>query len=460
MKQHDIDVRRIRHLNGHVQKSGPVVYWMCRDQRAEDNWALLYAQNCALEAREQLIVVFTLATTFLGTTIRQYGFMLRGLAETVAELERHNISCRILLGEPSDSMVDFCRQNHVGMIVSDFSPVRIQLAWKQAVAERLTVPVHEVDAHNCVPCWHASNKKEFAARTLRPKLLRLLPEFVSEFPKLHTHPFAGKIKLAAPDWKAVATSLRIDTSVPEVDWAAPGPRAAHDIMKQFIHKRMDAYASDRNNALVQGQSNLSPYFHFGQIAPQRVVLEIMNSKSPGRDAFFEELVVRRELADNFCLYEPKYDSVAGFPEWAQKTLRAHARDRRQYTYTYEEFDAAKTHDELWNAAQIEMRVTGKMHGYMRMYWAKKILEWTSSPEDALAIAITLNDRYELDGRDPNGYVGVAWSIGGVHDRPWFNRPIFGSVRYMSDTGCRRMFDVKAYIARWNRTSLREDFAIF
>jgi len=203
----------------------------------------------------------------------------------------------------------------------------------------------------------------------------------------------------------------------------------------------------RNDPVADGQSNLSPYLHFGQISAQRVALEVENASvdKASRDTFLEELIVRRELADNFCFYTPQYDKFEGFPAWARKTLNAHRKDRRAYSYTLQQFEYAKTHDELWNAAQTEMVKRGKMHGYMRMYWAKKILEWTGSPEKAMETAIYLNDLYGLDGRDPNGYTGIAWSIGGVHDRAWNERPIFGKIRYMSYNGCKSKFDVKRYI---------------
>ncbi len=164
-----------------------------------------------------------------------------------------------------------------------------------------------------------------------------------------------------------------------------------------------------------------------------------------KDAFLEELIIRRELSDNFCFYNPRYDSFDGFPEWARKTLNEHRKDRRPYLYSLEQFETAQTHDKLWNAAQTEMVKRGKMHGYMRMYWAKKILEWTPSPEVAMEVAIHLNNRYELDGRDPNGYAGIAWSIGGVHDRAWNERNIFGKIRYMSYNGCKSKFNIEGYV---------------
>jgi deoxyribodipyrimidine photo-lyase len=233
-----------------------------------------------------------------------------------------------------------------------------------------------------------------------------------------------------------------------MSWAQPGERAAKKHLNEFIDQGLVLYDSDRNNPVKNGQSGLSFYLHFGQISAQRVALMALSGMTDS-SPFLEELVVRRELADNFCYYNPHYDSVQGFPNWARETLRQHENDPREYLYSIKELEEAKTHDELWNAAQTEMVCRGKMHGYMRMYWAKKILEWTSSPAEAMKIAIYLNDRYELDGRDPNGYTGIAWSIGGVHDRAWKERPIFGKVRYMSYNGAKTKFNIKAYIEKIN-----------
>jgi deoxyribodipyrimidine photo-lyase len=247
-------------------------------------------------------------------------------------------------------------------------------------------------------------------------------------------------------------SLKIDSTVNEVDWITPGENAAHTALKKFLHTRLKGYDENRNDPNLDGQSGLSPYLHFGQLSAQRVALEVSKYRSEYRkdvDAFLEELTIRRELSDNFCYYNLNYDSFEGFPAWAQKTLNEHRKDAREFIYTKKDFELARTHDELWNASQRQLVKTGKMHGYMRMYWAKKILEWTASPEEALKIAIYLNDKYELDGRDPNGYVGIAWSIGGVHDRAWFDRPIFGKIRFMNSKGCANKFKVKEYISKFS-----------
>jgi deoxyribodipyrimidine photo-lyase len=252
------------------------------------------------------------------------------------------------------------------------------------------------------------------------------------------------------NWKKVIDGLTVDRSVLEVDGILPGEQEARKTLRRFIAQRLASYDEGRNDPNLDAQSDLSPYLHFGQIAPQRVALEVKAVAKPRASvaAFLEELIVRRELSDNFCFYNERYDQFEGFPAWAQRTLNEHREDRREYLYTLEQFEKGETHDPLWNAAQRQMVKTGKMHGYLRMYWAKKILEWTPSPDEALAIGIHLNDRYELDGRDPNGYTGVAWSVGGVHDRAWGERPVFGKIRFMSYDGCRRKFDVDAYVARW------------
>ena len=439
-------------LNRKDRKRGPVVYWMSRDQRAKDNWALLFAQNLALEQKAPLGVIFCLVPDFLQATIRQYDFMLRGLAETGKNLADKNIAFFLLMGYPDEEIPKHVHQLHAGAVVADFDPLKIKRQWKRRIIPRLNVPLYEVDSHNLVPCWVASAKQEFAAYTFRPKIKKILPDFLDSFPPLRKHPFSWKKKGRQTDWRAARRGVKVDTSVPAVDWIVPGERAAKKTLRHFIRHNLASYATKRNDPNLSALSNLSPYLHFGQISAQRVAQEVRDAGAPGadREAFLEELIIRRELADNYCLYNKHYDSFRGFPDWAKKTLDEHRRDKRAYVYSRGQFESGLTHDGLWNAAQMEMVRTGKMHGYMRMYWAKKILEWTKNPEEAQKIAIFLNDKYELDGRDPNGYAGIAWSIGGVHDRAWFSRTVFGKVRYMSFSGARSKFDTEAYIARVKR----------
>lgn len=440
---------RLRVLKKGEEKPGPIIYWMSRDQRVHDNWALLFAQEIALKQKTSLGVVFCLIPKFLGATIRQYGFMLQGLQETEKNLEARNIPFFLLTGSPEEEVVKFVSQHEGRALITDFDPLRLKRAWKKGVLDRIDIPVYEVDTHNIVPCWIASPKQEFAAYPFRPKVKRQLTEFLDEFPNLKKHPFLWKEKAEQTDWGRVKKSLKVDRKVSEIDWIKPGEKAALLMLNQFIEHKLSRYDAKRNDPNIDGQSNLSPYLHFGQISAQKVALEVQKKSrsASGKEAFLEELIVRRELADNFCFYNAHYDNFTGFPDWAKKTLNGHRHDRREYIYSLDQLETAQTHDDLWNAAQKEMVKFGKMHGYMRMYWAKKILEWTETPEEALKIAIFLNDKYELDGRNPNGYAGIAWSIGGVHDRAWFPRPIFGKIRYMSYRGAQSKFDVKAYIMK-------------
>jgi deoxyribodipyrimidine photo-lyase len=228
-----------------------------------------------------------------------------------------------------------------------------------------------------------------------------------------------------------------------------GAAPARRTLEHFIRERLAGYGERRNDPNLDWTSGLSPYLHFGMISAQRVALTVMAANAPqaDKDAFLEELIVRRELSDNFCFYNRKYDSPEGFPAWARAPLREPQGDEREYVYTEDELDRARTHDPLWNAAQLQMTTEGKMHGWLRMYWAKKVLEWTETPTEALRIVNSLNDRYEMDGRDPNGYVGAAWSVGGVHDRAWTERRIFGKVRYMNLNGAYRKFDVDLFTSK-------------
>jgi deoxyribodipyrimidine photo-lyase len=272
---------------------------------------------------------------------------------------------------------------------------------------------------------------------------------MEEFPRLTKLASYSENEFKEVDWPSALRTLTVDPAIAEESWILPGEKAAVKALRSFLTKRLSNYARLRNDPVEDGQSDLSPYLHFGQLSAQRVALEVQRTSAPygAREAFLEEVIIRRELSDNFCSYNSCYDSFAGFPPWAQNTLNEHRSDEREYLYSLEEFEKAQTHDELWNAAQMEMVASGKMHGYLRMYWGKKILEWTDSPEKAIEVAVYLNDKYEIDGRDPNGYAGIAWSIGGVHDRAWGERRIFGKIRYMSYRGASGKFNIGAYVEK-------------
>jgi deoxyribodipyrimidine photo-lyase len=427
------------------QNKGPVVYWMSRDQRVQHNWAFLFSLQLANDSKRPLTVAFALTQSYPNANARHYHFLVEGLKEVERELRNLGISFYLLMGEPTDTIPTFINEVEAFALVSDFDPLIIKLNWKHKLNQSILISHFEVDAHNIVPCRVASTKLEFAAYTIRPKIKKLLPKFLGKFPEMSS--ILSKSKSEKVDLNSVWHWLNPSPLVPPVSWLKPGSAAANAELSSFITNKLAGYSENRNNPLLDGQSNLSPYLHFGQISAQQVALEVLKSNAPEVDksAFLEELIVRRELSDNFCYYSPEYDSTSSFHNWAQQTHNAHRNDEREYIYSLEQFENSKTHDQLWNAAQMEMVVNGKMHGFMRMYWAKKILEWTRTSEEAMQFAIYLNDKYSLDGRDPNGYAGIAWSIGGVHDRAWNERPVFGKIRYMNFNGCKRKFNVDGYI---------------
>lgn len=278
-----------------------------------------------------------------------------------------------------------------------------------------------------------------------------MDKYLVEFPPIINHKFNkmdnNKSKI---NWKEARGKLKVDMNVSIINWCKPGTKYGMNELCNFINKRLKNFNSDRNNPTKNALSNLSPWYHFGQLSTQRSALEVKkysNKYKESVEGYLEELIVRRELSDNFCFYNKNYDKIEGASNWARDTLEIHECDEREYLYDLNEFECYKTHDDLWNAAQKQLVVDGKMHGFLRMYWAKKILEWTQTPQLALKYAIYLNDKYSIDGRDPNGYVGCMWSICGIHDQGWRERPIFGKIRFMNYKGCKRKFDVASFVAK-------------
>ncbi len=454
---------------------GPVVYWMSRDQRIFDNWALISACEIALKSKKPLIIVFCLRNNFLNATFRHYKFMLEGLSEIQKEAEELNIPFVLLSGDPENKIPDFVSKADASCLITDFDPVKIKNEWKVKVSAAIKTGFYEVDAHNIVPCWTASGKQEYGAYTLRPKIKRMLPAYLTDFPtacysdylkaskKFQPFFITEKIKSLIDNETNALKNSRIELLgfvarensliAHESDMhLKSGSSAALKRLEIFIDKKIRLYDKFKNDPNKDVTSGLSPYIHFGQISAQRIVLEINKSglNDDIKESFLEELIVRRELADNYCFYNKDYGYFKGLPEWSKNSLNVHRFDKRPYLYQTVQFENAETHDELWNAAQMQMVKTGKMHGYMRMYWAKKILEWCRHPEEALEIAIYLNDKYSLDGRDSNGYAGIAWSIGGLHDRPWGERSIFGKIRYMNYSGCKKKFNINSYVESINK----------
>jgi deoxyribodipyrimidine photo-lyase len=317
------------------------------------------------------------------------------------------------------------------------------------IIQESRISVFEVESDVIIPVEIVSNKQEPYAYLIRQKIYSMIDKFLIPLKHRKIEINSLDYDFGVSDTENILNSLNIDRSVSTVRYIG-GYSQARKYLEEFISKKLYRYKQFRSHPELDYQSNLSPYLHFGHISPIEIAIEILSKY--GRDenveSFFNEMIIWRELARNFCYYNPNYNQYEGIPNWAKQTLEQHLSDKRDYIYSLEELENAKTHDEYWNAAQNELLKTGKMHNYMRMYWCKKIIEWTEHPKQAFDIACYLNDKYELDGRDPNGYAGISWCFG-THDRPWQERKIFGKVRYMSKSGLENKFDMKKYLEKVN-----------
>ncbi len=423
-----------------------VVYWMQRSQRALDNPALEVAVQVANLLRKPCVVFFAPIPFYPHANLRHYRFLNQGIPAIAAGLKRRSIGF-VLRRYPDHHLLKFCEQVRPALVIGDENPMREPEHWREVVTAQLRIPFWTVDADVIVPS-RLLMKEQYGAYTARPVIKRLLPEFLQP---------VGNTR-AKVEWKAprglqslapdtdITEGWKIDRSVLPVDSIFGGTDQALKQLKSFIKHGLADYPVDRNKPERNGTSRLSAYLHFGHIGPHTVALAVQKSTAPrlAKEAFLEQLIVRRELAINFVRFNPDYDNFESAAPWAHKSLAEHAGDPRKI-YSERQLEDAQTHDPLWNAAQRQMVMTGFMHNYVRMYWAKKILEWSKTPALAYQIAVHLNDKYELDGRDPNGYAGIAWALVGKHDRPWFERPIFGKVRFMSFNSTSKKFDSKSYI---------------
>jgi len=443
-----IDPQRIEALNDDPLSPGRyVLYWMQASQRERYNHALEYAISQANRLRLPVVVAFGLSEDYPEANERSYAFMLEGLAQTRSDLANRGIQMVIRRGSPETVALGLA--GNAAMVVADRGYLSLQVAWRAAVARDAGRRVVQVESEVVVPVGAASNKQEFAARTLRPKIHRQLERFCVPLRRIPLRADSLDLRLGGLDLRDVEGllgRLRIDRSVKRVVGFRGGAGEADRLLRAFIAKKLAEYHVRRNEPAAGIQSDMSPYLHFGQVSPVEIALKIRHCGAPqeAKDAYLEELIVRRELSMNFVTFNSKYDSYErSIPPWARATLAYHARDKRSPTYSLAQLEAAQTDDPYWNAAQREMLATGKMHNYMRMYWGKKILQWCRRPDEAFRVALYLNNKYELDGRDPNSYAGVAWCFG-KHDRPWAERRIFGKVRYMNAAGLERKFDMDAY----------------
>jgi deoxyribodipyrimidine photo-lyase len=421
---------------------------MQASQRSEYNHALEYSIIKANELNRPVVIFFGLTEKYPNANQRHYHFMLEGLKELQHSLEERGLKIVIRKVSPEIGAIQLSK--NASLVVVDRGYLKIQKNWRTNVAKQIRCPLTQVESDVVVPVEVTSKKEEYSAATIRSKITNKLLNYLIPLKKRIPKKQSLKIDLDSLEIENVSKlmlSLNIDNSVKTVDRFKGGTSQAKKNLHLFIKRKIDDYPRLRNDPNIDGLSNMSPYLHFGQISPVYVALKVLKSNSPGKDAYLEELVIRRELSMNFVFYNEKYDTIEGLPRWAKQNLEFHRSDNRDYIYNLETLENAETHDPYWNAAQKEMVVGGKMHGYMRMYWGKKILEWTKSPEKAIDVAIYLNDKYELDGRDPNGYTGISWCMG-KHDRPWKERTIFGKIRYMNAQGLKRKFDADMYAKKF------------
>ena len=443
-----IQEKRIKILNDKKVRDGKyVLYWMQAAQRSEYNHALEFAVRKANKLNLPVLAFFGITENFPGANLRHYFFMLEGLKKVRDAFEARGIQMVVRLQSPEAGIVELAKD--AALVIVDAGQLRIQRQWRAAAAKKVKCPLFEVETNLIVPVEEASDKENFSAGTFRPRITKQFNKYL--VPLKHTKPRKDSLGLKIKsveirNIEKIISKLNIDKSVSKVESFHGGTDEAKLYLRDFIKNKLNKFHILRNDPCENCVSNMSPYLHFGQISPLYIALEVLKTNSPGKDAFLEELIVRRELSHNFVYYNNKYDTFECLPEWARKTLDVHSKDTREYVYSKEEFENAKTHDSYWNAAQKEMVITGKMHGYMRMYWGKKILEWTENPQTGFKIALELNNKYELDSRDANGFAGVAWCFG-KHDRAWQESRVFGKIRYMNAAGLKRKFDPDAYVQK-------------
>ncbi|MEP7072080.1 MAG: deoxyribodipyrimidine photo-lyase [Verrucomicrobiota bacterium] len=451
MKIVAIAPERLLVLNQHGPREGDyVLYWMQQSQRAKWNHALEFAAARANALNLPLVVCFGI-TTYPEANARHYTFMLEGLAETAIALRERRIAFVFRQGSPAKVALELGRR--AALLVCDRGYLRLQKAWRDEVTTRARCPVVQVESDVIVPVHFASGKHEYGARTLRPKVMRLYEKFLRPVRAVRLRKSAlglGLRGLSLDQPGEFIRGLKLDRTVPPVtQFFKGGTSEAERRFRKFLRVGLRDYRRNRNQPQTDDVSQMSKYLHFGQISPVWLAVMARRQKSPGNVAvFIEELLVRRELSMNFCEFVENYDRYEVLPNWARKSLAKHRRDRRKEIYSRAELESSATHDPYWNAAMTEMRVTGFMHNYMRMYWGKKMIEWSKTPEEAYATALALNNKYFLDGRDANSFANVAWLFG-LHDRPWGEREIFGMVRYMSAAGLERKCDIRAYVEKVN-----------
>jgi deoxyribodipyrimidine photo-lyase len=453
---------RVQLLNDKPENSGGryVLYWMQMYKRATHNHALNFAIELANERRLPLVVYEGLKYYYPWANDRLHTFILEGVEEKYEEFARLGIRYVFYLqkdeSSPKNTVAQIARE--AALIVTDDFPCFIIPRHNLHISEKADIPVYAVDSNGMIP-MSKFEKEEYAAYTIRPKIKRMLPDYSALFRDAKIEIERPQLKVDCPETKVTAENITelvaecdIDHTVKPSPFFHGGSRNAHKRLKLFLDEILFAYDELRNEASIDGTSRMSMYLHFGFISVQEIVAAVDKQnkiRAEAKSVFLEELIVRRELSYNMTRFNPNYDSIAALPPWVQQSMREHIDDEREHIYTLEQLEAGRTADEVWNAAQRELVETGAMHNYVRMLWGKNVINWTKNYEEAFAVLEHLNNKYALDGRNPNSYAGILWCFG-KHDRPWFERPVFGKIRYMNSNGTRRKIDAPKYIA-WTKT---------
>lgn len=416
-------------------KQKTILYLVSRAIRFKDNQALYTAQKKALNQNAQLICLFNYYPNYPYANLRNMHFLLSGLLEMSQKLNKHNIPLLFRQGNLIENINDLRNDFDITNIITEQHVLKPILKAHDLLSEYCysnMIEFLKVNTACVVPVDETSLKLEYAAKTIRPKIMSKYKSYLLNFYPIQIHPQSINIEsFNQIQFNNFFTQNKLEEL--SLSKLIPGEDAANAQLQHFIEHGLKNYAN-RNEYDSQGQSYLSAYLHFGMLSPLKMIRDVENSQHENAPLFVEEALVRRELAENYCYYCKDYDSIKGAWTWAQNTLNQHINDPREYTYTLEQFEKAETHDDLWNFCQMKVVTDGYLHSYLRMYWAKMVLYWTNTPQDAIDLLIHLNDKYMLDGRDPNGYTGIMWSVAAVHDRPWFDRPVIGLVRAMGKDG--------------------------
>jgi deoxyribodipyrimidine photo-lyase len=436
-----------------------VLYWMQMYKRTSHHHALVWAIRQANELGLPVVVYEGLKYYYPWASDRLHTFVLEGVEENRREFEKLGIKYVFYLQKdersPKQTVARLAKD--AALIVTDDYPCFIIPEHNRRIAEKASVPVHAVDSNGIIP-MSKFDKEEYAAYTIRPKIKKLLPRYLQPFREEPLKIDSTEMDFDCPETLVTADNIASLVAECDIDHTvAPsgvyhgGTANGRKRLKKFVEEILPGYETTRNKPELDGSSRLSAYLHFGFLSPLEIALAVRDADAheAAKDAFLEELIVRRELSFNLTYHNPRYDSLKALPPWVQQTMRDHIDDEREVTYTLDELEQSSTHDELWNAAQREMVATGEMHNYVRMLWGKNVIAWSRTYEEAFETLVHLNNKYCLDGRDPNSYAGILWCFG-KHDRPWMERPVFGKIRYMTSASTGKKFDSKKYI-EWTKT---------